>query len=100
MRAEGVGAVAFVPARHAGEEEHVLIHVRVQQDLVGGAYELKQVDSFMAVSQVNTVLIVVLQELLDLHHSALHLRFETQLLPHHQRVVVAELKDYDCRIVE
>ena len=72
----------------------------MEEDLVGGANELEQVDSFMPVSQVDTVLIVVLQELFDLHHSSLHLRLEAQLLPHHQRVVVAELKDYDCGIVE
>lgn len=44
--------------------------------MVGGANELKEVDSFMAVSQVNAVFVVVLEEFLDLNNSTLHLRFE------------------------
>ena len=72
----------------------------MEEDLVGGANELEQVDSFVAVPQVDAVLVVVLEELLDLDHSALHLRLEAQLLPHHEGVVVAQLEDDDCRVVE
>lgn len=56
----------------------------MQEYLIGGTNKLKKVDPFVAIAKVNTVLIMILQELLDLDYSSFYLSFESQLLPHYQ----------------
>ena len=92
--------VAVEPIANSAQKDHVFLHVGMEEYLVGLLDFSQQVDPSVALSQVNALLVVVLQKLLYFYYLRFVLVAEFELLLNHKRIIDSDFQHYDAILIE